>query len=102
MEYFHDRYWKKKKSPTEDYIYKVNLIKRLVPTEKNLKVLDFGCGKGDITKAIFSVNPSLQITGVDVSEVAVATARKTSSGKFYTIKLFGRSRLIGLSPIKKS
>lgn len=86
MQYFHDRYWKKKKSPTEDYVYKVNLVKRLVLLKKNLRVLDFGCGKGDITKAIASVNPSLQITGVDVSEVAVQTARKTSSGKFYTIK----------------
>lgn len=83
MRYFHDRYWTKKKSPTEDYVYKVDLIKKLTPREKNLKVLDYGCGKGDIAKAVLSVNPSLKMTGVDVSKVAVRAAKKKMQGHIF-------------------
>ena len=86
VKYFHDRYWKKKKSPTEDYVYKVRLIKKLVPTEKYLKVLDYGCGRGDIAKVVLSVNPTLKLTGVDVSKFAISSARKKlPNQKFVTI-----------------
>ena len=85
MKDFDERYWKKKEI-LGDYGYKVKLIKKLVPLEEGLEILDFGCGKGNITLDMLSVNPSLSITGVDVSKIAIASARKKMpKHKFYTI-----------------
>lgn len=80
-----EKYWEKKDSP-QDYSYKAALIKKLVPLEKNLRILDFGCGKGIITQDMLFINPSLKITGVDVSKTAIESARKRMpQQKFYSI-----------------
>lgn len=58
----------------------------MIPKEMNLEVLDFGCGKAPFTEDILSINPSLIITGVDVSKIAIAYARKKfPKQKFYLI-----------------
>lgn len=86
MKSFYERYWEKKETP-KDYSYKADLIKKLVPLEKNLRVLDFGCGKGIIIRDMLVINPSLKITGIDVSKTAIAAAKKRMpEHKFYTIQ----------------
>lgn len=85
MKSFYERYWEKV-DRLNDYSYKAALIKKLVPKELNLEVLDFGCGKGIFIKDILSINPSLKITGVDISNLAVSYARKKiPKQKFYVI-----------------
>lgn len=85
MKDYYDGYWEKKIIP-KDHNYKVSLIKKFVPRGFNLNVLDFGCGKEIITQDILAINTSLKITGVDVSKIAIAYARKKMPGqKFYTI-----------------
>lgn len=85
VERYWEKYWEKKDSP-KDYSYKADLVKRLVPLEKKLRVLDFGCGKGIITQDMLSINSSLKITGVDVSKIAIESARKRMpQQKFYII-----------------
>lgn len=83
MKSFYERYWEKTDS-LNDYSYKVKLIKKLVPKESNLEVLDFGCGKGIFISDLLSVNPSLKVTGVDISKTAISYAKK----KLPEIKLF--------------
>lgn len=86
MKSFYERYWEKKETP-KDYAYKADLIKKLVPLEKNLRVLDFGCGKGIIMHDMLATNPSLKISGVDVSKTAIASAKKRlPKNKLFTIK----------------
>lgn len=85
MKHFYDRLWEKTKI-LGDYHYKVAFIKKSVPREKNLRLLDFGCGNGLITQDFLEINPTLQITGVDVSKVAIAMAKKRMpEQKFYII-----------------
>lgn len=48
------------------------------------KVLDIGCGPGNVAKQLFTVKP-MQITGVDLSEEMVKLARSNvPAGEFYT------------------
>lgn len=85
MKSFYERYWENTES-LNDYTYKLKLIKRLVPEESNLKVLDFGCGKGAFINDILSINPTLKITGADVSKTAITFARKKFlRQKFYLL-----------------
>ncbi len=90
MKSFYERYWEKTDS-LNDYSYKVKLIKKLVPKESNLEVLDFGCGKGAFIKDILSINPSLKITGADISQTAITAARKKfPKQKFYYLTSGGK------------
>lgn len=83
MKSFYERYWEKTNS-LNDYDYKLKLIKKLVPRESKLEVLDFGCGKGVFIKDILSINPSLKIVGADISKTAIAFAKKKMpKQKFY-------------------
>ena len=41
---------------------------KLIPTTKGLKLLDLGCGTGLELDEIFKVNPTVQVTGIDLAE----------------------------------
>ncbi len=41
---------------------------RLIPTKPGLKLLDLGCGTGLELDEIFKINPSVQVTGIDLAE----------------------------------
>lgn len=43
-------------------------IAKLIPTTPDLKLLDLGCGTGLELDEIFKVNPTMQVTGVDLAE----------------------------------
>lgn len=83
---YYERFWKKTEIP-KDYKYKASLIKKLVPKQPNLNVLDFGCGNGIVIQDMLKINPSLKVIGVDNSQIAIASARKKISGqKFYIVE----------------
>ena len=43
-------------------------IAKLIPATKGLKLLDLGCGTGLELDEIFKVNPTVQVTGIDLAE----------------------------------
>ncbi|WP_074431311.1 class I SAM-dependent methyltransferase [Anaerosporomusa subterranea] len=52
--------------------------------DADAKVLDIGCGPGNVAKQLFAAKP-MQITGVDLSEEMVKLARSNvPAGDFYT------------------
>ena len=50
-------------------------IRSLLPDLKNLKVLDLGCGFGELTNYILN-NGAIHVTGVDISEKMLAMAKQ--------------------------
>lgn len=85
MSKFYEKYWKDKEV-LEDFHYKWPRIKQFIPKEKNISLLDFGCGKGNILKEILKINPNLKVTGVDVSKQAIEHIKKRiPKNKFLTI-----------------
>ena len=60
---------------------KVDLMVRAVGQERPSRILDFGCGIGNATRALASRFPNATITGFDVSEESIAVARRMSSGQ---------------------
>lgn len=86
MKKFYERYWQEKES-LGDLEIKWPVIKRCLPLEKNIRFLDLGCGKGILLSRILEVNPQLEITGVDISKIAIETIKKKiPSGTFHCIK----------------
>lgn len=81
MSKFYEDYWQNKEV-LEDFSYKWPAIKRFIPQEIKINILDFGCGKGRILQEIIKINPNASITGVDVSKTAI----KYTKGKFKKCK----------------
>lgn len=76
MRKFYERYWDGKES-LGDMRIKWPVLKKYIPQEKNVSLLDFGCGKGFLLSKISSLNPSLKLVGVDVSKIAIAAIKKS-------------------------
>lgn len=86
MKNFYNRYWKNQEI-LSDFNYKLPIIKKFIPKEITLKVLDFGCGKGAMLSEVLKINPLLQVTGVDVSDEALKVAKnKLKKCQFMQIK----------------
>lgn len=49
------------------------------------KVVDIGCGGGGFTKALKKYRPDLKIYGIDISEKAVAAAKKDAGGVLFQL-----------------
>ncbi len=75
MKAFYERYWEHEEV-LEDFNYKWPVIKKYVPKNQKIKILDFGCGKGKMLGEILEVNPEANIFGVDVSERALTFIKK--------------------------
>ncbi len=73
---FYEQYWSEKEGHLHDYFLKWPTLKRFIPKERNLLIVDFGCGNGEIGKEIVSINPNATYIGLDVSEEALRKARK--------------------------
>jgi 2-polyprenyl-3-methyl-5-hydroxy-6-metoxy-1,4-benzoquinol methylase len=87
MNQFYEEYWKGKDAIMPDFKFKWPSIKKYIPLEEKVKILDYGCGKGFILKCVSQLNPSAHTTGVDISQEAINYARKTYKDKqFLTIQ----------------
>lgn len=60
----YNKLWVQKYSlrPTREYLLNI------IPKDENLKVLDLGCGPGELIEEILKINPKLDITGIDFSQ----------------------------------
>ena len=55
---------------------RVDLIDKLAKVDPQSRILDFGCGTGEMIKALVKRYPQSQITGVDVSDKVIDIAKK--------------------------
>ena len=60
---------------------------RQLPTEENCRVLDLGCGTGLELEFYYQLNPSVKVTGIDLSEGMLSALRNKFSDKDVTLIL---------------
>lgn len=61
-------------NPLDFQWYRTTL--KLLPDLNNLKVLEIGCGRGWFSRLVLEKFPSVKLTAMDISEVAINDARK--------------------------
>ncbi|MFW6285743.1 MAG: class I SAM-dependent methyltransferase [Nanoarchaeota archaeon] len=59
--------------------FTLEFIKKI--KKNNLKVLDIGCGSGNLLQKIKKLNTNIDITGIDISSEMVKTAQKNNNTK---------------------
>ena len=62
----------------EPYREKILLFQEKCLTKDKIKILDVGCGPGNHTAYLYSLNNSYQITGIDLSDKMIELARKNA------------------------
>ncbi len=72
---FYERYWKCQ-DLLSDFPYKWPVVKKLLPPNSHLKLLDFGCGTGYVLKEVIKVRPDYRVHGVDISSKALTVAKR--------------------------
>ena len=60
---------------------------KCLPTEKNCHILDLGCGTGLELEEYFSFNPSVRVTGIDLSQGMLSALKKKFADKNITLVL---------------
>lgn len=92
MSTFYNQFWNKQKNTTmADFPYKWPVIKKLIPTEPNLIILDYGTGSGQIMEEMKKINPKSKYIGIDVAKSAIKLAQKKhKKSKFYITKDGGK------------
>lgn len=64
------------------------LIARYLKADGNARLLDVGCGQGDLSEAMKAMHPGLEILGLDISITGLAeSARKVPDGHFHQADL---------------
>lgn len=90
MSDLYDEYWSKSELRGDDS-FKWPHIKRLLPKNEKIKILDFGCGDGILIKYMKRNNPKSLFYGVDVSKKIIQiNKKKISFAKFYVTSDGGR------------
>lgn len=56
----------------------LELVLARLPPRDGLRVLDIGCGTGDLALAIAQARPQAEVVGVDISQANVETARRAA------------------------
>lgn len=74
----YDQFKKERSAPFFD------LLKQVIPRD-NLRVIDLGCGTGELTSELLAYLPGSEITGIDSSAEMLEKANKLETGrmKFY-------------------
>jgi len=86
MSKFYENYWGGNVGYLGDFNLKWPKLKKLIPLEDNITIIDFGCGNGKILEEIKKINFKARLIGLDVSETALEQARKNlPEVKFYKI-----------------
>lgn len=70
---FYERYWKSQ-DVLSDFPYKWPVVKKLLPPNAGVKLLDFGCGNGHLLREVVKARPDFRIYGVDISTEALKIA----------------------------
>ncbi|MBD2260179.1 class I SAM-dependent methyltransferase [Pseudanabaena sp. FACHB-2040] len=71
------------------------------PGWQDVKILDAGCGTGVGTEYLVHLNPQAQVTGIDLSERAIATAQErcrrsgADRATFYNLSIYDVDQLTG-------
>jgi len=68
-----------------NFIY-VRVAQR-VPTTENIKLLDLGCGTGLELDEIFKVNPTVHVTGIDLTESMLEKLRQKHAARINQLNL---------------
>lgn len=70
------------------YKYKINILNNFYSRHKidsHIKLLDLGCGIGQMENYIYSVFPGIEIYGIDTSEKSINTARERNKGISFSV-----------------
>lgn len=77
MKEFYERFWHDNTGKRFwDFELKWPKLSPFIPREKNIVIVDFGCGNGEIISEMYKINPNARYIGVDVSETAIAAAQE--------------------------
>jgi tRNA (cmo5U34)-methyltransferase len=64
---------------------------KLIPKTNGIKLLDLGCGTGLELDEIFKINPTVQVTGIDLSKDMLKKIKEKHRDKLNQINLIGQS-----------
>lgn len=77
MSNYYNNYWKKlKHKQCDDFLYKWPCLKKYIPKEPNITIVDFGCGAGQLIHKLEKINPSSHYVGLDVSDECINRNKK--------------------------
>lgn len=83
---FYENYWNRQSDYLSDFPLKWPKLKKFIPIDDNITIIDFGCGNGKILEEIKKINPKAKLIGLDVSEIALKEAeRNLPEVEFYKI-----------------
>lgn len=88
MPKFYEKYWSDNKdNHLSDFNLKWPKLKKFIPIEKGIVIVDFGCGNGQIIQEMKKINSQAEYVGIDVSETALKSAEVILPDcKFYKIE----------------
>ena len=89
---FYEKYWlDNKNSCLSDFNLKWPKLKKFIPLKKEIVIVDFGCGNGQIIQEIKKINLKTEYIVLDVSEIALKSAKTILPDcKFYKIEDGGK------------
>lgn len=89
MSKFYENYWQEQCGYLNDFILKWPRLKKFIPRDRDITIIDFGCGNGKILEEIRKINPAAKLIGLDVSEIALKQAKESENlvgVEFYKVK----------------
>ena len=79
MPRFYEKFWDGDSERLGDFQLKWPKLSAFIPKKGSIKILDFGCGKGEVIGAMKKINPDAKYFGADVSIAALDYAAKKYS-----------------------
>jgi len=88
MSKFYEKYWSDNKNEyLSDFNLKWPKLKKFIPLERGVVIVDFGCGNGRVIQEMKKINSQAEYIGLDVSEMALKSAAAILPDcKFYKIE----------------
>jgi 2-polyprenyl-6-hydroxyphenyl methylase/3-demethylubiquinone-9 3-methyltransferase len=81
---FYERYWAHRKGTRlDDFDYKWPLLAGYVPRRPGVRIMDLGCGSGELIGEMMGLTPEALFTGLDVSQSALRLAARNFPGAAY-------------------
>lgn len=95
MAQFYERYWNNDSGHLPDFHIKWPKLRQFIPNQKNITILDFGCGQGAILEELKKINPDARYIGLDVSGTALEKAKKRLPGVEFHLIVDGEKLPLG-------